>query len=119
LPPRIQSALVFMFAAGITTVFWLDFCGWVYACGCRSLWAGGAVNCNIHIPNMRHCPWCSSGVTGYRIALMCVIVPQLVIALCSAGWHIAVRFAVTFAAFPLVGGMVAGIYGLLYGYWGS
>jgi hypothetical protein len=36
-------------------------CDWMYRCGCRPVWAGGTQSCNIHQPEVPHCPWCTGG----------------------------------------------------------
>jgi hypothetical protein len=111
--------VVFLASATLTTVFFINFCGWIYACGCHSLWAGAALYCNIHTAGVRHCPWCSYGATGYRLALAAVLAPQVIVSFWNARWRFLTRLALAVAAFPLMGALVAGFYGLISGYWRS
>ena len=106
-----------MAAATLSTVFFIDFCNWVFQCGCRSLWAGADAACNIHTHGVRHCPWCSVGMSG-GIALWAIIVgAQVLIALRFRFVHPYSRLLASFAAFPLVGGVLAVGLGLWFGYW--
>ena len=109
-------ALVFAAAAFFTLVFFIDLCGLVYQCGCRSLWAGAADHCNIHTPGVRHCPLCAGGlwVSG----------PVLLSTLAAQAWVVwklrlpmATRAALALIAFPLVTGGLSVLVGLLAGYW--
>jgi hypothetical protein len=48
----------------LTSLFFINLCNLIFRCGCRSLWAGAAVACNIHAQQRHHCPWCSHGTGG-------------------------------------------------------
>src|SRR5215813_7292340 len=100
----------------ITCVFFIDFCSWIFQCGCRSLWAGADIACNIHAAQGHHCPWCSHGYAGYAIIMTLLCAPQLAVTLLIR-WNWPVRTMAAVAAFPITGFPVAWTYGWLDRYW--
>ena len=107
----------FLAAAIFTSVFFIDFCGLVYACGCRSLWAGADAACNIHNHGGKHCPWCSIGLLPSVGVWAIIVLSQAFVSFRLPGLGTTGRTVATFAAFPLTGGMLALILGLWTGYW--
>jgi hypothetical protein len=105
---------VFAFAAAVTSVFFIDFCALVFQCGCRSLWAGAAEHCNIHTPNVRHCPFC---VIGGRAIWAIIVAAQAGVAFGLRRVGSATLAIAALLAFPAVGGIAALIAGLSTGYW--
>jgi hypothetical protein len=100
----------------VTSILFIDFCNLVYACGCRSLWAGADAMCNVHNAHGRHCPWCAVGLVGSVMVWLAIVAVQVGLALrLSAGWTM--RALATFGAFPVVGGMIAVVMGWAQGYW--
>ena len=61
---RWPNALVFVAAAAVTSVFFINLCAAIFGCGCVSLWSGADAHCNIHLAGSRHCPWCLHGQTA-------------------------------------------------------
>ena len=116
--PLASSIGVFLVAAGITSVFFIDFCSLVYQCGCRSLWAGAATHCNIHLEGVRHCPWCAAGVLGQAAVYGGIVGAQGFISFRLPQIKLFSRSALAAAAFPVVGGMFALVFGFAHGYWG-
>ena len=114
---KLPGVLVFLAAATVTSVFFLDFCNWIYDCGCRSLWAGADAHCNIHQPDAKHCPLCSIGVGGFGTAFLAIIVPQGVLSFRPERWAWFKRLAAAIAAFPLAGAAIAVPLGWVMGYW--
>ena len=57
----------FGLALALVGVFVTPYCGFLFQCGCRPLWAGAAQFCNINNSAPPYCPFCNHGVTGYRI----------------------------------------------------
>src|SRR5216683_7971872 len=114
---RAQKAFIFLFSAGITSIFIINFCAWIFRCGCHSLWAGAAETCNIHHAVGKHCPWCSYGNAGFALAFALILVPQFAISFWPRrlGWK--PRLTLAIAAFPVMGALVAGVYGVVSGYW--
>jgi hypothetical protein len=106
----------FLVSFAVTSTFFINFCAWVFACGCRALWAGADAACNIHAQHGRHCPWCSHGYAGYAAVMAMICTPQLAVSL-FARWNWPLRTAICVALFPATGGVVALIYGWLEGYW--
>jgi len=101
-------------AAVVTSLAFLSFCDLVYQCGCKPVWAGAAESCNIHVPGVRHCPWCYLGGT---IPYGSILLAQALISFWSVlplGW----RLLLALSAFPIVGGLVAILFGWISGYWG-
>jgi len=100
----------------VTCVFFIDLCNVIFGCGCRSLWSGADVLCNVHLAGSRHCPFCSRGVPGYEAIMTLVGAPQLAMSMWSR-WSRAARVVVCLLLFPsamLAVGLVAGAYD---GYW--
>ena len=117
LVPRLRSRwLLAGAAATVTSFLFLDFCNLMYACGCRSWWAGADAMCNIHDAGARHCPWCVIGLSGSFVVWVAIVGIQWLIALRSGGGWL-LRSLLTFAAFPLVGGAIAWAIGSAQGYW--
>jgi hypothetical protein len=115
---RLGKTAVFLLAAVVTSLLFINFCNLVYQCGCRSLWAGAAEHCNIHDAESRHCPWCSIGVLGAGAVWGVIVGSQAAVAFLWRGSGWVVRAALALAAFPVVGGVVAVALGLMQGYWG-
>lgn len=112
-----SRALLLGSAAAVTAVFFINFCDLVFRCGCRSLWNGADVACNIHHAAGPHCPWCAIGTAG-GVAVFAFIAASHAFVVFSLPRILPVpRIALTFAAFPLTGGVLALILGLVQGYW--
>ena len=112
--PLLIRAGILVTALAVSSIFFIDFCNLVFQCGCRSLWAGAAAYCNIHNPGSRHCPWC---VMDTRPAMAAIYIPQVLISLWPASWSWTKRITLALLAFPVGGGIAAGIYGWIAGYW--
>lgn len=113
---RRQALAVFLVSAAVTATLLIDFCGWIYGCGCRSLWAGADAHCNIHVAGARHCPWCAIGLVGFTIVFVNILAVQALIAFRAPGrWP--VRMLLSLLAFPGVGLIEAGVLGWIRGYW--
>lgn len=67
---------VFAVLAAVTCVFYIDLCGLYFQCGCRSLWAGAASQCNIHQPHLKHCPLCLLPTYEYLALVATVLIAQ-------------------------------------------
>jgi hypothetical protein len=114
LSPRSQKALIFLGSAGVSCVFFINFCALMFRCGCQSLWAGASSACNIHLAGVHHCPWCAH---NSALAFAAMVGPQALISFRPAAWSWWKRLALAFAAFPVFGGIAAIIYGVASGYW--
>jgi len=106
----------FLVSFAITCAFFINFCAWIFQCGCRSLWAGADLACNIHAAHGRHCPWCSHGYAGYAIVMALLCAPQLAVTLFTR-WNWPVRAILAVAMFPVSGLLVALAFGRLDAYW--
>src|SRR5688572_2342628 len=109
--------LIFLAAATVSAVFFIDFCNWIYSCGCRSLWAGAAAHCNIHTAGVKHCPFCSFGTPGYGASYLAVLAPQGFLSFRPARWAWYSRFAAAVGVFPLTAAAIALPLGWATGYW--
>jgi hypothetical protein len=96
--------------ATITYVFFIDLCGLIYQCGCRSLWLGAAAQCNIHHAGMKHCPFCTLSNSSYTGLILVVVAAQGVL-VWRESW---LRAAL---AFPLLVLAEAIVLGFFKGYW--
>src|SRR5258706_16378281 len=83
----------------VTCAFFINVCSWIFACGCRALWAGADALCNVHVAQSRHCPFCTHGTIGYAAIIIAVGLPQLAAAT-WAPWSRSVRILVCLALFP-------------------
>ena len=120
LPRSAGRVLVFALAAIPTLVFSINFCSWIFGCGCKSWWSGGAIACNIHVAHAKHCPWCIYGGQGFVVAFVLILAAQAVLSF--GGFGLArlgplFRLALALAAFPLIGAAVALTYGFISHYW--
>ena len=121
--PRLQhrgiakNLLIFAVAAATTSLLFINWCDLVYRCGCRSLWNGAAVACNIHTPGVAHCPWCvgSAGDISYGLILL----TQAIISFWPGTLPATQRLLWALLAFPVVGGIAALAFGWASGYWSS
>lgn len=103
--------------AVVTAVFFINFCGWFFACGCKSLWAGAAEHCNIHNPDGPHCPWCSVPAVMQAGIFRAIVAFQGLVLFVSRGQAWPVRLSLGILAFP-AGALIAGsITKLALGYW--
>jgi hypothetical protein len=110
--------LVFVAAAATTMTLFINFCNLVYRCGCQSWWAGVADHCNIHAAQPPHCPWCTSALAG-NSSFGVILVVQALVAFMPWRWGGLRRLALTLAAFPLAGGLMALLWGWYAGYWNA
>jgi hypothetical protein len=113
-----EGVWVFLPAAAVTSLLLYDFCALVYQCGCGSLWAGGSAHCNIHVPGVRHCPWCTSGNVGGSLVLLGILGPQAAASFWPGGWRRLPRLLLALAVFPACAAVLAVVYGVIAGYWG-
>lgn len=108
---------LFLAASIVTSVFFIDFCGFVYGCGCQSIWAGADSACNIHTHGVKHCPFCSIGLPGPVGVWALIVASQAGICFGVPGLGTVVRSIAAFAAFPVTGGILALVIGVFLGYW--
>lgn len=114
---RWPNALIFIAAATVTSVFFIDFCAAIFGCGCVSLWNGADAHCNIHLAGSRHCPWCAHGRAASAIPWALIVAAQAVIGFWPRPMRAGVRLVSAVAAFPLAGALIAVAYGVGAGYW--
>jgi len=100
----------------VDSVFFINLCNWIFKCGCRSLWAGADLMCNIHMAHARHCPFCAHGSPGQAAVMIAIIAPQIFLSLRSQ-WSWPLRLVTALAMFPLVEGAAALVLGWADGYW--
>ena len=111
----IDRLLPFAISFVVTCVFFIDVCGWVFDCGCRSLWAGADAACNVHGPG-RHCPLCSGGVVTYAGVMATICVPQLAVSTRTT-WSRATRMSLCLVLFPVAMIATSLLLGWTSGYW--
>jgi hypothetical protein len=109
--------LALVAAIALSSVFFVDVCGLVFRCGCRSLWAGASSACNIHHAVGPHCPWCAHPLAAGAVAFFGVAAVQALVLLRPGRGGVALRFALALLSFPLTAGLVGVIQGLLWDYW--
>lgn len=110
-------AAIFAGGATVALALFLDFCDLVYGCGCRSWWNGAAEACNIHAPAPPHCPWCATGKLGLYVPVGAILLAQAIAVFWPPRLAWPWRGLLVLALFPLVGGGVALVFGLVTGYW--
>ncbi len=113
-----MRAKTFALAAAIvlSSVLFIDVCGLVFGCGCRSLWAGAALACNIHQAAGPHCPWCAHPAAGGAVAFAAVALVQASILWGPGRSRLPLRFALALLSFPAVALLVGTIQGFLWDY---
>jgi len=114
-----KKALALAATIGVSSIFFIDVCGLVFGCGCRSLWAGAAVACNIHHAAGPHCPWCAHPAAG-AVAFAAIALVQGLILFGPAPQRapgLPRRFALALLSFPVTAGLVGTIQGILWDYW--
>lgn len=103
--------------AAVAVLFYIDLCALVFDCGCHSLWRGAAAACNIQHAGPPDCPWCRGAWWSGYAPLLGILVVQALI----AGWpgrgRPLLRFLLALGAFPILGSLLGGLYGLATGYW--
>jgi hypothetical protein len=110
--------VLFALSAVLALVFFIDLCGAVYRCGCRSWWAGAAQHCNIHTPGVKHCPWCE-GRAAAGASLAAILAAQAAVSFGLRRWSWKKRLAGALAAFLIVGTAAGWAAGWATGYWGG
>ena len=108
---------IFLASAAITSVFFINFCASVFQCGCASLWSGADAHCNVHLAAPHRCPWCVHGVVASVIPYLLIVAAQAAVSFWPKAMPAVVRLAAAAATFPIVGVLVALVYGLVTGYW--
>ena len=111
------SLAIFLVAATVASLGFLNFCATLFHCGCQSLWTTRDQHCNVHAAAGRHCPFCGYGPLGYLLVLGSMIAAQAACTFLPRRWSWPVRLASALAAFPVLGGMEAGVLGWATGYW--
>lgn len=113
-----SKAAVLAAGAGTVYVLFINWCDFIFDCGCQSLWAGAADHCNIKNANPPHCPWCiEDGLYG-SAAFGSIVIAQAVLAF-RPGPLTRPRIFLVFLAFPVVGAAVGGLTALYTGYWAA
>ncbi len=101
----------------VTSLFFIDLCNFIFACGCAPLWLGADAHCNIHNAAAgMHCPVCSHGVLGYGVMFAAIALPQLAVALLVKRGPWFLRLAMVLGVFPLLGAAVMAAAGWMEGY---
>ncbi len=111
-----SARLAFTLAATVTGVFFVDLCGLVFRCGCRSLWAGIDADCNIHVPSVAHCPWCEHPLAGGAAAFAAILAVERLACYLPKRAGFARRVVLALAAFPIAGALVGILQALYWGY---
>jgi hypothetical protein len=106
----------FLISFAVTCAFFINFCSWIFQCGCRSLWAGADMACNIHAMHGRHCPWCSHGHAGEAMIMLGLCAPQLAVVMFTR-WSWMARTLAAIGMFPAAGSAIALIFGWIDSYW--
>ncbi len=115
---RIPWAKIAVFAAAsaVAYVFFIDWCDFIFDCGCRPLWAGAAEHCNINNANPPHCPWCVEGGRYGGAAFGAIVIAQAAPAFWRGPLTLP-RILLVFLAFPFAGAVAGWLTGLYAGYW--
>jgi hypothetical protein len=116
-PGKTSGLLIFLLGAAVTSLLLIDFCNFVYACGCTHLWAGADAHCNIHNAQPPHCPWCSIGTEGFVVVYLTILGAQFAALRLSFDFGWLVRALLVLAAFPASAGVLALVVGWWKGYW--
>ena len=110
------KAAVFAAAAATACVFFIDWCDFLFRCGCESLWAAAAAHCNIHEASPPHCPWCIEHGRYGGMAFAAVVIAQAGAAF-RPGPLTPARVLTIFLAFPAAAALAGAPAALWTGYW--
>jgi hypothetical protein len=113
----VSPARCFLAATALTSIFFINFCATIFACGCTWLWSGADAHCNVHRADGRHCPWCAQGIVASVIPWALIVAVQAAVSFWPRPLRAAVRLFCALAAFPVAGAVIAVAYGLSLGYW--
>ncbi len=111
-----RKRLAWEISAGITLLFFLNLCHMLFQCGCRSLWNGADLFCNVHTAGVAHCPWCSYGWWGFIIIVATILLAQTGILYLPSKLSLRNRWLLSLAAFPVAGAMVGFLFAVFSGY---
>ena len=114
---RASGWMILLAALTFTGVFSINFCGWIYRCGCQSIWAGAARHCNIHIPSTKHCPLCVLGKARQAVVFAFIVIPQSILSFRPSRWSWPRRLLAAMTAFPVIFLLIAAPLGWTSGYW--
>jgi len=108
---------IFLVGAAVTSLLFINACDLFYQCGCEAWWAGAAAQCNIHHATGPDCPWClDGGIRGYAVFGV-ILVTQAATTFRPGDQEWLKRLSLTLLAFPVVGGLLALLFGWTTGYW--
>jgi len=65
----------------------------------------------------KHCPWCIYDGQGFRVGFVLILAAQTAITFLPGRLDLKYRFVLALVAFPLMGAVVAAIYGWVSHYW--
>lgn len=114
--PALSKWSPFALSFAVDCLFFINLCSWIFKCGCRSLWLGADMACNIHMAHGKHCPFCAHGWQGQALVMISIVAPQLLIS-SRTSWPWPVRLLAALAVFPIVEGLIAFALGLADRYW--
>jgi hypothetical protein len=112
-----RKGLVLAAALSVTLAFFIDVCGLVFGCGCHSLLAGAAAECNIHNETPPHCPWCAHPGAGGAVAVAAIAFVQAFILFRPGRARLPLRFLLAVLSFPVTAAAVGALQGILWDYW--
>ena len=111
-----RNRLALEISAGLTLLFFLNLCHLLFQCGCRSLWNGAAIFCNIHSPGVPHCPWCSYGWRGFLLTVAIILAVQAGILYAPSKISQKTRWLLSLVAFPVAGTIIGFLFAVFSGY---
>lgn len=112
-----RRALVFAAAAVVTSVFFINLCAAIFACGCQPLWGAADRYCNVHAAHGRHCPWCATGTAGQAVVYGSMLGAQGILVFGRWPRRLAAKAVAALAAFPVVGIVLGILFGWITEYW--
>jgi hypothetical protein len=108
---------IFLAAVTVNSAFFINLCATVFQCGCSSLWSGADARCNVHLARSHHCPWCTHEMAASIGPWALIAAVQAVISFWPRPRRTPVRLVAAVGTFPAAGAIMAGVYGLVSGYW--
>ncbi|MBI1955502.1 MAG: hypothetical protein HYS38_03825 [Acidobacteria bacterium] len=114
--PLNKKAVTFLLPAGVSLLFLINLCALLFQCGCLLQWSGAGLLCNIHTPNVPHCPWCIAEGSGYYVALAAIWLVQAGITFVPSRFSWTRRMVFSLVAFPAIGGLVGFLFAVYAGY---
>jgi len=102
----LRKTVIFLIAASVGYVFFINVCDLLFQCGCQFLWAGAGQLCNVHMPGAAHCPFCSHGAWGLWLPKVAIWSVQAAVVFPGGKLSDRTLLLLSLVSFPIVEALV-------------